>query len=324
MESVIMWFKSWKLVSWRTAVVVAIVIYGLVGFLLVPVIAKNIIVDTVRERTGREVTVEEVRCNPFTLSLTIRDFAMPDRPGSTLVAFDEFYANAQVSSLFRWAATLKELRVEKPYLALRRFADGGINVLELMDDIEARTPPDEKPDEDNGLPRALLHHILVSGSTIDVDDLARDEPLHMTFGPSKYELHDISTIPEKKGDNDFAIGLLGGGTIGVSGDIVVEPLGLDGTVTLDHVFLENVWPALKPYFQFDLVGGRAKGRFDYSIDLRDDGPHATISDLDYRIEGVELTLRGSDTNLLEVPQITITDATLVWPARSSMGATRSM
>ena len=88
MDSLINWFKSWKLVSWRTAVVAAVVIYGLIGFFVVPVIAKKIIVDTARERTGREVTVEEVRCNPFTLSLSIRGFSFPDRPGSTMLSFD--------------------------------------------------------------------------------------------------------------------------------------------------------------------------------------------------------------------------------------------
>jgi hypothetical protein len=313
MKRVVTWFKQWKLASWRTAALTTLVVYAVVGFFVVPVFAKKFIVETARERTGREVKVEELLCNPFTLSLTIRGFSMPDRPGTTLVAFDEFYANAELSSLFRWAVTFKELQVENPYLGLRRFADGGINVLELGEDIEARTPPDEEADEGSGLPRALLQHILVTGSTIDVEDSAREEPLKLTLGPSEYELHNISTIPEKRGDNKFAIGLLGGGTIGVSGDIVVEPLGLDGTVTLDHIFLENAWPVLKPYFQFDFVGGSAKGRFDYSIGLRDDGLHATISDLDYRIEGMELKLRDSDTNLLEVPLITITDGSLVWP-----------
>ena len=291
----------------------AIVVYGLVGFFLVPVIAKKVIVDTARERTGREVTVEEVRCNPFTLSLTIRGFSMPDRPGSTLVAFDELYANAQVSSLFRWAATLKELRVENPYLGLRRFADGGLNVLELMNDVEARTPPDQDPEDEGGLPRTVLLHILVSGSTIDLEDFDREEPLSMTFGPSQYELHDISTIPDRQGGNDFVIGLVEGGTIGVSGDVVVEPLGLDGTVTIDALFLEYAWPLLKPYFEFDLVGGSAGGRFDYSVELGDDGLHATISDFDYRVEDLELKLRDADVNLFEVPLIAITDGSLVWP-----------
>ncbi|MBD3871307.1 MAG: hypothetical protein IFK91_00120, partial [Acidobacteria bacterium] len=189
MDSLINWFKSWKLVSWRTAVVAAVVIYGLVGFFVVPVIAKKIIVDTARERTGREVTVEEVRCNPFTLSLSIRGFSFPDRPGSTMLSFDEFYANAQVSSVFRWAATLKELRVENPYVGLRRFEDGGVNVLELMDDIEERMPPEEEPDDEGGLPRALLKYILVANASLDVEDRAIPEPVLMKFGPSKLELH---------------------------------------------------------------------------------------------------------------------------------------
>ncbi len=312
MQSAGDWLKSWKLVSWRTAVVVAAVVYGLVGFFVVPRIAKKLIVETARERTGREVTVEEVRCNPFALSLTIRGFSMPDRPGSTLLAFDELYANAQVSSLFRWAATLKELRIENPYLGLRRFADGGINVLELMEDIEARTPPDDAPDDD-GLPRAVLHHILVSGSAIDLEDFARDEPLQMTFGPSEYELRDISTIPDRQGDNDFIIGLVQDGTIKVSGDVVVEPFGLDGTVTIDALFLEYAWPLLKPYFEFDLGGGQAGGRFDYSIALADDGLHATISGFDYRVENLEVTPRDQDVTVLEVPMLTITGGGLVWP-----------
>ncbi len=313
MESFFTWFRSWKLLSWRTAAVAVAAVYALVGFFLVPVIAKKVIIETARERTGREVTVEEVRCNPLTLSMTVRGFSMPGRPGSTLLAFDEFYANAQVSSLFRWALTLKEFRIEDPYLGLRRYADGGINLLELMADIEERTPPDQEPDADGGLPRAVLLHILVSGSTIDVEDFAREEPLQMTFGPSVYELHNISTIPEKTGDNVFTIGLIEGGTIAVTGQVVMEPFGLDGTVKIDALFLEYAWPLLKPYFEFDLVGGQAGGRFDYAVALRDNGLHATISDFDYRVENLEMRLRGSDINILEVPLITIADGSLVWP-----------
>ena len=135
------WLKSWKLLSWRTTVVVVIAVHSLVGFFGVPVIAKTVIVNTVKERTGRDVTVGEVKCNPFSLSLTVRDVSFPDRPGSTMLSFDEFYANAQISSLFRWAATLKELRVENPYIGIRRFADGGINVLELMDELTRELEP---------------------------------------------------------------------------------------------------------------------------------------------------------------------------------------
>ena len=93
------WFASWKLVSWRTAIVVAFILYVLIGFLGVPWIVGKVMVDTAQEKLGREVTVEKIKCNPFNLSLTIQGLDFPDRPGSTMLGFDEFYANLQASSL---------------------------------------------------------------------------------------------------------------------------------------------------------------------------------------------------------------------------------
>jgi phosphate transport system permease protein len=47
MNSVGAWLKSWKLMSWRTAVVVAVVVYGLIGFaLVVPLIKEQFQIAT--------------------------------------------------------------------------------------------------------------------------------------------------------------------------------------------------------------------------------------------------------------------------------------
>jgi hypothetical protein len=100
----------------------------------------------------RQATVEKVRCNPFALSLTIEGFSLPDRPGSVLLAWDRLYANARASSLFRWALTLEELRIENPHTALRRFEDGKVNLLEVVENM-----PNRKAE--GRLPRALLQHV---------------------------------------------------------------------------------------------------------------------------------------------------------------------
>ncbi|MCK5375854.1 MAG: DUF748 domain-containing protein, partial [Acidobacteria bacterium] len=46
---------------------------------------------------------------------------------------------------------------------------------------------------------------------------------------------------------------------------------------------------------------------------------ATIDDVDYRVEDLAVVLRDSDTNILEVPSITITNGGLVWP-EAALGA----
>ncbi len=313
MRVLIEWLKSWKPVSLRTALVVVFVLYTLAGFFLVPWFAKKVIVDTARERMGREVTVEEVRCNPFELSLTVRGFAMPDRPGSTMVAFDELYANAQVSSLFRWALTLKELRIERPFFALRRFEDGAVNVLELKRDIEARTAPEKNAENDDALVRALLHHIQITDAGIDVDDLALTEPLHIKLGPARFELHGISTIPERRGDHDFVIGLPRGGEVRITGNVVVEPLGIDGTMTYNGLFLEHTWPEIRELFNFDLVSGDAEGSLDYAAALDEAGLSARIENLQCRINNVVLEMREDGTRVLEVPAIAVTGGKVLWP-----------
>lgn len=319
MVNIINWFKSWKLLSWRTAIAAAIVVYALVGFFVVPVIAKRLIVDIARDRTGREVTVGDVDCNPFTLSLTIRDFSMPDRPGVTLVAFEELHANAQVSSLFRWAATLKELRVKNPYLGIRRFADGSVNLVELMEDIEQRTPTSDEPRDEGGLPRTLLQHILVTGTSLDVEDHAREEPLLRTIGPSTFELDDISTIPTYQGENEFAIGLYRGGAIKVDGDVVIEPLGLEGTVEFESIHLEHTWPALQPFFEFAVIDGTIGGAFKYSIFVADDGPHARIHSLKVDTDSIEVTAGSSDATVLKIASAAVTDASIEWPEATVRG-----
>jgi hypothetical protein len=289
-----------------------VALYALVGFIVVPRVAKNLIVDIAQERTGREVTVEEVSCNPFALSLTVRGFSMPDRPGSVLLSFDELYVNAQASSLFRWAATLKELRVTNPYLGIRRFPDGGINLLELKDDIEERMPPDSSSDE-GGLPRAVLQHILLTGTAMDVEDLARDEPLRWDFGPSRFELSDISTIPDTEGTNDFLIAMKRGGTIRVNGDVVVDPLGLEGLIVVEGLILENAWSALAPFFKFSLVDGLAGARFRYSVSLTDSGPHARLHEINTRVENLEVTAGSSEATVLRVPAFVLRDGSVEWP-----------
>ena len=85
MSKFVEWFRRWRLLSWRTAIVAVVVIYTIVGFFVVPAIVKSVIGDLARERLGREVVIDEVRANPYALSLTIRGFSLPDRPGTTML-----------------------------------------------------------------------------------------------------------------------------------------------------------------------------------------------------------------------------------------------
>lgn len=303
------WFASWKLVSWRSAIVLVFVLYVLIGFLVVPWVTERILVDTAQEKLGRELTVEKIECNPFTLSLTIRGLTFPDRPGSTMLSFDELYANAQVSSLFRWAFTLKELRIDGLYAAVRRFEDQGVNVLELMEALDTG----EEPPEPFELPRALFHRIEINAGRFDLEDRAREEPLIRTAEPVEVLLTDISTLPDKQGDNDITISQRGGGELRIRGQVTIEPLGLEGAMSFDQVQLARPWALIANKFELSVTDGIVEADINYSVRLGDEGLHVEIRESDFRVSEFAVQAPTADRELLEADSVVVSDVLARWP-----------
>jgi uncharacterized protein involved in outer membrane biogenesis len=312
LRTVLDWLRNWRLRSWRTALLGLWIAWLIVGFLVLPPVVRNQLIENLRKRAGLEATVRSVRFNPFTLSLTIDGLSIADRPGSVLFSADEIYANAELSSLFRWAATLSELRVNNPVIGARRFADGKINLAEVLEEIRRRQPPDAHPPDPNAsLPRVLLQHIKVSGATINVEDQARAKPLKMAFGPSVFELSEISTIPERQGTKEISIRLPGSGVVRATGNVTVQPLGIEGDVKLEELHLKELWPLLEPYFQIRVTSGELTGRFHYTVAAADGDVNARITDFENALKN--LTVMNEGDRVLEVPAAAITKGSFRWP-----------
>ncbi len=305
--------RNWRLRSWRTALLGLWIAWLIVGFLVIPPIVRRLLIENLRKRAGLEATVRSVRFNPFTLALTIEGLSIADRrPGSVLFSADEIYANAELSSLFRWAATLSEFRMVNPVIGARRFADGKINLAEVIEEVRRRQPPEVRPpDPKSGLPRVLLQHIKLSGATIDLEDQARTKPLKMAFGPSVFELSEISTIPERQGTKEIAIRLPGSGVVRATGNVTVQPLGIEGDVKLEDLHLKDLWPLLEPYFQFTVAGGELTGRFHYTVAATDGAVRARVTDFENALKN--LTVVNEGEKVLEVPAAVITKGGFRWP-----------
>lgn len=303
------WLSSWRLFSWRTAVVVALVLYTLIGFVVVPWIAEHVVLANASEKLASEITVDNISCNPFTLSLTVDGLSVTDRSGSPMLSFDEMYANLQASSLFRWAITLKELRVANPYAAVRRLPDQGINILEAIDALKSG----EETPKEGGLPRAVLQEIRMTDGRFEVEDQARDEPLVWAVGPAQLHWNDISTIPGEEGDNAFVIALPGGGTIRIDGDVVVEPFSLDGSLSFDKILLGNVWVAVGDKFEFDLASGDSAADLNYHIDFEDDELGLEIDEAEFRLTDLDLRNKDNDAELVKVDSVTVSGVEAAWP-----------
>ncbi len=129
-----------RILIWTVA---CLALFALVGFFVVPPILKSVLTKQLTAALHRDVSIREVRVNPFTLSTTLRGFAVTEPKGpDTFVSFEELYVNMELTSLFRWGIVVKELRLTKPYIRIVRRQDQSYNFSDLVEDqkSQAKTP----------------------------------------------------------------------------------------------------------------------------------------------------------------------------------------
>lgn len=121
-------FRS--LLIWSTSVFVVLTLFAFFGL---PPLMRSFLVRTLSDTLHREVTIQQIKINPFTLSLTVRGVVVKDRETpDTFASFDQLFINLQSLSAFRWALLLKEVRLDRPYIRIVRHQDGSYNFSDLL------------------------------------------------------------------------------------------------------------------------------------------------------------------------------------------------
>jgi uncharacterized protein involved in outer membrane biogenesis len=173
---------------WRRRVAIGVAIYAVIGFFILPAIIKWQLRKQLPALSLRQAEVKQVRVNPFVLSLTIRGLVLTETNGTPFAAFDEFYANFQLSSIFRGAWTFDEIRLVHPTAKLVRLADGNFNFSNLLSTNQpATTNPPSAP------PSLLIRTLLVTNALVTVTDEMTEPDFHTTYGPINVDMTDFNT-----------------------------------------------------------------------------------------------------------------------------------
>ncbi len=149
-------------------VIIALAVFiSIAGFLILPAVLKPVLTKKISEALNRETSIDQIKINPFALSATIKGFKLAD-PGKNgpFITFDELYVNVNVlTSIFRRALILEEIRLDKPYIGVTRKADGSYNFSDLI-------PKEETKKEEPTKPFLFsLNNIKITGGNIDFRDL---------------------------------------------------------------------------------------------------------------------------------------------------------
>jgi uncharacterized protein involved in outer membrane biogenesis len=218
-----------RLRRWATGMMIALTLYAAAGFLLAPHLVQRYVPQFASEQLQREAEIGEVRINPFLLTFDARDFAFREADGRPILALSRLFVDLEVKSLFRWAWTLAEIRLEAPDLHLVLGDDARLNLARLADAFPVETSP-EPADEPGPPPRLILEKVVLQQGTLTFTDETVPETARLVATPLNLELRDISTLPERRGPYGLRARLPGGGEVTWEGELALNPIASNGTL----------------------------------------------------------------------------------------------
>jgi hypothetical protein len=211
-------------------VVAFFVVFTLVGFFVLPPILKSILVKKLSENLHREVTIDQIKVNPYVLSATLRGFKVKDRAISEIfISFDELYFNLQSLSLLKQAIIIKEIRLSQPFIKISRNQDLSYNFSDLIEKKETRT-----------------------------ETVKKAKPFKTVLYPIELKVNHFSNGKDKKTAYALSISSEAKENVKLEGELSVEPSWAEGGLEIKSVPLKKY----SPYYQDRILFNIEQGDLD--------------------------------------------------------------
>ena len=145
---------------------VVIALYAVLGFFVAPWIVKRQVTSELARILDRDVTIEAVSFNPFTLEVAVNGLLIRDRDNpKPLLAFDALTADFAIASITRRGVVITSVKVVKPQASLIRLDANSYNFSDIAAKLNApRDRPDAAP------LRFAIGNIELRDGHLDFDD----------------------------------------------------------------------------------------------------------------------------------------------------------
>ena len=245
------------------ALLTALALYSLLGFLILPGIALRIANQQLAHYATVPARIERIELNPFSLEVTAWGLQIGE-PGKEQVGFERLYANLQIDSLWTRALHLADVQLDKPKTELLFDKSGQLNLAQLF-----KLPPSEPtPADPDAKPFPLrIDSIKLAGGYVHFQDLRPSEPIEFLYDTLDFELKNLSTLPEDNADMTLVAAGPEGGRIDWKGNFSLVPMLSEGTLKVTDGKMKAWWPYVRDALPLVLEDGVLNFSTEYKFSL---------------------------------------------------------
>ncbi|WP_256679611.1 DUF748 domain-containing protein [Pseudomonas sp. PB120] len=245
------------------ALLTALALYSLLGFLILPGIALRVANQQLANYATVPATISRIELNPFSLEVTLWGLIIGE-PGKEQVGFERLYANLRLDSLWTKALHLSDVELDKPKTEILFDKEGKLNLLGLFK-IPASEPT---PADPNAKPFPMrIERIKLAGGAVHFRDARPSEPIEFLYDKLDFELNNLSTLPEDNADMTLVAVGPNGGQINWTGNFSLIPIASEGKLKVTDGKMKAFWPYVRDAVPLVLEDGVYTLSTDYKLNL---------------------------------------------------------
>ncbi|VVO11195.1 DUF748 domain-containing protein [Pseudomonas fluorescens] len=245
------------------ALLTALALYSLLGFLILPGIALRIANQQLANYATVPARIERIELNPFSLELNLWGLKIGE-PGKEQVAFERLYANLQLDSLWTRALHLADVELINPKSEILFAKDGKLNLVQLFKLPASEPTP---PDPDSKPFPLRIERIKLAGGYVHFQDVRPSEPIEFLYDKLDFELKNLSTLPDDSADMTLVAVGPNGGQLDWTGNFSLVPIASEGKLKVTNGQMKAFWPYVRDAVPLVLENGVLNLNTDYKFNL---------------------------------------------------------
>lgn len=295
-----------------------VALYSLVGFLLLPYLAKRYLNQYIEKRLEHRLVLAELRFNPFTFTVEAQQLGITDKSGSPITSLAFFCTDFELlSTLYNRTWTFSNIRFTDPLAQVVLKEGGGSNISDLFRGLKSDEAPEDGQGEGREIPRILLEEVVLRGGKIDLIDRRRSPPADVRLRSISVDLEELTTLPERTGGYMVSGRTKAGGGFKWRGRVSLNPVRSEGSLRMEAVKVATVWEFLKDKIRCEKPPGELSLQSEYFLDLGGEDPGFVLSGMGFDLSGLDITVRGEQTPFLSLERVTGTEGRVDWNGRAA-------